>query len=91
MLDALKHSTEDRELIEKAKKYLQGIRGSLAQRRRNLASMAAASQDINGVPGTTNTGSTGSPVIDLTGYPAGHGTMSFGPSQPGQRFSTSER
>jgi hypothetical protein len=91
MLDALKHSTEDRELIEKAKKYLQGIRGSLAQRRRNLASRAAASQDINGVPGTTNTGSTGSPVIDLTGYPAGHGTMSFGPSQPGQRFSTSER
>jgi hypothetical protein len=90
MLDALKHSTEDRELIEKAKKYLQGIRGSLAQRRRNLASRAAASQASNGVPGTTNTGSTGSPVIDLTGYPAGHGTTSFGPSQPGQRFSTSE-
>ncbi|GFF22704.1 chromatin remodeling factor mit1 [Aspergillus lentulus] len=88
MLDALKHSTEDRELIEKAKKYLQGIRGSLAQRRRKLASRATASQASNGVPGTTNTDSTGSPVIDLTGYPAGHGTMSFGPSQPGQRFST---
>ncbi|GIC90589.1 putative chromatin remodeling complex subunit (Chd3) [Aspergillus udagawae] len=91
MLDALKHSTEDRELIEKAKKYLQGIRGSLAQRRRILASRAAESHASNGVPGTTNTGSIGSPVFDLTGYPAGHGTTSFSPSQPGQSFSTSER
>ncbi|GFF27782.1 chromatin remodeling factor mit1 [Aspergillus udagawae] len=91
MLDALKHSTEDRELIEKAKKYLQGIRGSLAQRRRILASRAAESHASNGVPGTTNTGPIGSPVFDLTGYPAGHGTTSFSPSQPGQSSSTSER
>lgn len=90
MLDALKHSTEDRELIEKAKKYLQGIRGSLAQRRRILASRAAASQASNGVPGTTSTDPAGPPVIDLTG-PAGYRTTSSGPSQPGQRFSTSER
>ncbi|RHZ48960.1 putative chromatin remodeling complex subunit (Chd3) [Aspergillus thermomutatus] len=90
MLDALKHSTEDRELIEKAKKYLQGIRGSLAQRRRILASRAAASPASNGVPGTTSTGPTGSPVIELTGYPTGY-TTSSGPSQPGQRFSTSGR
>jgi chromodomain-helicase-DNA-binding protein 4 len=78
MLDALKHSTEDREIIEKAKKYLQGIRGSLAQYRRKMASRAAA-QASNGVPGTTSTGPavtpagppTGPPVIDLTGNPAG--------------------
>ncbi|KAE8379677.1 PHD/FYVE-zinc-finger like domain-containing protein [Aspergillus bertholletiae] len=40
MLDALKTSTEDPELVLQAKKYLTGIRGDLAQRKRKQASKA---------------------------------------------------
>ncbi|KAE8349867.1 PHD/FYVE-zinc-finger like domain-containing protein [Aspergillus coremiiformis] len=66
MLDALKRSTEDPELILQAKKYLTGIRGDLAQRARKQASKAA----IDGPPGATPTASNPtvarSTVIDLT-------------------------
>ena len=35
MLATLKESTESRELVEAAKKYLRNIRGDLVQRKRN--------------------------------------------------------
>nr|XP_001389337.2 chromatin remodeling complex subunit (Chd3) [Aspergillus niger CBS 513.88] len=71
MLAALKESTEDRELVQLAKKYLNGIRGDLAQRKRKQASKAASSLTNHGIP-TTNSNAnpvvaTNSPMIDLTG------------------------
>ncbi|PYH90192.1 hypothetical protein BO71DRAFT_444079 [Aspergillus ellipticus CBS 707.79] len=74
MLEALKHSTEDREIIQLAKKYLSGIRGDLAQRKRKQASKAASSLTNNGPPSTTQAASgpvmnapvTNSAVVDLT-------------------------
>ncbi|GKZ35566.1 hypothetical protein AbraIFM66950_006265 [Aspergillus brasiliensis] len=71
MLSALKQSTEDRELVQLAKKYLNGVRGDLAQRKRKQASKAASSLTNHGIP-TTNLNpsaavtTTHSPMVNLT-------------------------
>ncbi|EAW10769.1 putative chromatin remodeling complex subunit (Chd3) [Aspergillus clavatus NRRL 1] len=90
MLDALKQSTEAPELVEKAKKYVQGIRGSLAQRRRQLASRAAATgHPSDQVPGAAAIGTVParSPMVDLTASRA----PTLGLSQNGPRYSMSGR
>lgn len=43
MLEALKQSTEDRNLVELAKKYCRGIKGDLAQRKRRVSGKAVDS------------------------------------------------
>ncbi|OJJ49241.1 hypothetical protein ASPZODRAFT_129654 [Penicilliopsis zonata CBS 506.65] len=79
MLEALKESPEPRELVEKAKKYLQGIRGDLAQRKRKEA--LKANPSAVAPPLTTprrgrpplknreqaNINTTRTPTVDLTG------------------------
>ncbi|RAK76118.1 putative chromatin remodeling complex subunit (Chd3) [Aspergillus fijiensis CBS 313.89] len=85
MLDAIKHSTEERELVLLAKKYLTGIRGNLALRKRKEASKAAAGGAS--LPASTPV-ATSSPVVDLTTEhrmgPAGQALMN-----PGHSFSSS--
>ncbi|KAE8394216.1 hypothetical protein BDV23DRAFT_180013 [Aspergillus alliaceus] len=71
MLDALKRSTEDPGLVLQAKKYLTGIRGDLAQRKRRQANKATGSLTAtHGTPSATPTASTtiatSSLVVDLT-------------------------
>lgn len=73
MLDTLKHSDEDPELVHLARKYLSGIRGDLAQRKRKLAGRAAVGLTNQSTPGamapTPHRVPTGSPFIDMTGSP----------------------
>lgn len=84
MLQALKHSKEDPKLVEEARKYLRGIRGSLSQRERKLAANAAviptaALQPTGGAgtPGTRtprlleDSGSTGTPSAMRNSGPSG--------------------
>ncbi|KAE8328355.1 PHD/FYVE-zinc-finger like domain-containing protein [Aspergillus sergii] len=72
MLKALKESTEDPELVLQAKKYLTGIRGDLAQRKRKQASKATGSLTAtHGTPGgatptAVNITATKPSVVNLT-------------------------
>jgi len=65
MLAALKQSTESRQLVELAKKYLQGVRGTLVQAKKLKAEKAvqraALAQQIAGVSGSGGGGG-GGPV-----------------------------
>ncbi|PYH46782.1 putative chromatin remodeling complex subunit (Chd3) [Aspergillus saccharolyticus JOP 1030-1] len=88
MLEAIKHSTEDKELIRLAKKYLTGIRGNLAYRKKQEASKAAAG---SATPLPANpVATTSSSVIDLTndnrmasaGQPLMNPAHSFAPHLP---------
>ena len=100
MLDTLRHSDEDPELVHMARKYLSGIRGDLAQRKRKLASRTTVSLSNQSTPGAmapiprgVSNGSsfidmTGPPGIGNTGLPIGSASLSSGQSQqaPGDRL-----
>ncbi|KAF7593076.1 hypothetical protein BBP40_012093 [Aspergillus hancockii] len=88
MLDVLKQSTEDPELVLQAKKYLTGIRGDLAQRKRKQASKATGGPTVtHGTPSATPTALSSSAttplVVDLTNE---NGQVSNKPSQLGMDF-----
>ena len=51
MLDALKQSTEDRDLIRQAKKYLTGVRGHLLAEQKKRSSLALGGVPYHGTPG----------------------------------------
>lgn len=80
MLEALKQSNEDRNLVALAKKYCYGIKGDLAQRKRRVSGKAAGSPTnpttATAAPTQATTVFQGigippprQPTIDLTGRP----------------------
>ncbi|KAL4872970.1 hypothetical protein BDV12DRAFT_161073 [Aspergillus spectabilis] len=81
MIDALKQSTEDRQLVALAKKYCYGIKGDLAQRKRRVSSKAAGGSGNHTAaskPPTQNTAapaagifSARQPVVVITRHPNG--------------------
>lgn len=75
MLEALKHSTEDRLLRDRARSYIGGIKGDLTRRRklqelRGLQKLQDGAPSLDFIPTTAAAGypvnGSGSPVIDLT-------------------------
>lgn len=77
MLEALKHSTEDRLLRDRARSYIGGIKGDLTRRRklqelRRLQKFQDGTPSLDSIPTTAAAGypvnGSGSPVIDLTAY-----------------------
>lgn len=79
MLEALKQSNEDQNLVALAKKYCYGIKGDLAQRKRRVSGKAAGSPTNPTTATAAPTQATVSqgigippprqPTIDLTGRP----------------------
>lgn len=95
MLEALKQSTEDRNLVALAKKYCYGIKGDLAQRKRRVSGKAAGSPANSTTAAPTaptqppafqgvGIPAAKQPTIDLTGRPMnGHVNGTHPPAGPG--------
>ncbi|KAE8148985.1 PHD/FYVE-zinc-finger like domain-containing protein [Aspergillus avenaceus] len=75
MLEALKQSNEDSELIQRAKKYLTGIRGDLAQRKRRESSKATGLTNTHGTSGATPTFTNTPTSTSAADHPMGNGNM----------------
>ncbi|KAL2862856.1 putative chromatin remodeling complex subunit (Chd3) [Aspergillus lucknowensis] len=93
MLEALKQSTEDRNLVALAKRYCYGIKGDLAQRQRRKSCKAASNPSNSSTAGIASTQTTtaiqasippaGPPVGDLSNDHAnGHGHPHATPPVP---------
>ena len=63
LLGTLKESTESRELIERATKYLRMIRGDLVQRKRKQEAQAASQPQVLGAPAYAKMKGSGGPPL----------------------------